>query len=598
MQTLKKFLFLLSPYERKNAGLLLILIIIMALLDMIGVASILPFIAVLTNPDLIETNFILSKIFQFLNLFGIENNQQFMFCLGVFVFILLVVSLAFKTFTTYVQIRFVYMLEYTIGKRLIEGYLHQPYSSFLSRNSSDIGKTVLSEVQKLIEIGVHPLMELISKSTVVVAIITLLFLVNPKLALISGFTLGGAYWAIFYCIKKFASQIGKMRLENNQLRYKWIGEAFGATKQVKLGGLEKFYIKRFSDYSKNYAQSITTSIIIYQLPRFILEMIAFGGVMIMILYLMIQTGTFNNALPVVSLYVFAGYRLMPALQQMYGSLTQLTFIGPSLNKVYDDVKNLKPFNLNQFNDTLSFNQKITLNNIYYKYPNSQRTTLRDINLSISAKSTIGFVGTTGSGKTTTIDIILGLLEAQKGTLEVDGKVITKKNLRAWQRSIGYVPQDIYLADDTITANIAFGVKSENINQLAVEKASIIANLHEFVMNELPLQYQTMVGERGVRLSGGQRQRIGIARALYHNPKILILDEATSALDNQTEKAVMDAINNLDKNNITTILIAHRLSSVKNCDLIFILDKGQLKDKGTFEELIKVNKQFRENAKHI
>ena len=597
MQTLKKFLFLLSPYERKNAGLLLIIIIIMALLDMIGVASILPFMAVLTNPDLIETNLILSKIFQFLNIFGIENNQQFLFCLGVFVFILLVVSLAFKTFTAYAQIRFVYMLEYTIGKRLIEGYLHQPYSSFLSRNSSDIGKTVLSEVQKLIEIGLYPLMDLISKSIVVVAIITLLFLVDPKLALISGSTLGGAYWVIFYCVKKFASRIGKMRLENNQLRFKWIGEAFGATKQVKLGGLEKFYIKRFSDYTKDYAQSIASSHIIYQLPRFILEIIAFGGVMLMILYLMIQTGTFNNALPVVSLYVFAGYRLMPALQQIYGSLTQLTFVGPSLNKVHDDLKNLKPFNLNQFNDTLSFNQKITLNNIYYKYPNSQRTVLRDINLSISAKSTIGFVGTTGSGKTTTIDIILGLLEAQKGTLEVDGKVITKKNLRAWQRSIGYVPQDIYLADDTVTANIAFGVESEDINQLAVEKASIIANLHEFVMKELPLQYQTMVGERGVRLSGGQRQRIGIARALYHDPKILILDEATSALDNQTEKAVMDAVNNLGKN-ITIILIAHRLSTVKNCDLIFILDKGQLKDKGTFEELIKVNNQFRENAKHI
>jgi len=208
-------------------------------------------------------------------------------------------------------------------------------------------------------------------------------------------------------------------------------------------------------------------------------------------------------------------------------------------------------------------------------------------LNIPAKSTVGLIGTTGSGKTTTVDIILGLLEAKKGTLEIDGQIITKQNSRSWQRSIGYVPQHIYLSDDTIAANIAFGVDPNNVNQEAVEKSSKIANLHEFVEEELPKKYKTTIGERGVRLSGGQRQRIGIARALYHNPKVLILDEATSALDNQTEKAVMDAVNNIGKN-ITIIIIAHRLSTVKNCDTIFLLDKGELKDKGTFKELMKVN----------
>jgi ABC-type multidrug transport system fused ATPase/permease subunit len=198
---------------------------------------------------------------------------------------------------------------------------------------------------------------------------------------------------------------------------------------------------------------------------------------------------------------------------------------------------------------------------------------------------------TGSGKTTIVDIILGLLEAQKGTLEIDGQVITEKNSRSWQRSIGYVPQHIYLADDTVAANIAFGVEPKDINRESVEKAAKIANLDEFVIEELPKQYETTIGERGVRLSGGQRQRIGIARALYHNPKVLVLDEATSALDNQTEKAVMDAINNLSKN-ITIILIAHRLSTVKKCDKIFLLEKGQLKNEGTFEELINIDENFR------
>jgi len=302
---------------------------------------------------------------------------------------------------------------------------------------------------------------------------------------------------------------------------------------------------------------------------------------------MAQTGGFNNALPIVSLYVFAGYRLLPSLQQIYVAVTQLTFIRPALDKLHEEFKNLKKYNDNEDLDTLSLNKSIILNNISYNYPNSSRTALKDISLSIPAKFTVGIVGSTGCGKTTTVDIILGLLEPQKGVLEVDGKIITKKNSRSWQRSIGYVPQSIYLSDNTVATNIAFGVDPKDIDQVAVEKASKIANLHNFVIGELPEQYQTIVGERGVRLSGGQRQRIGIARALYHNPEVLILDEATSALDSQTEKVVMEAVNNLSKN-ITIILIAHRLSTVKNCDIIFKLDKGQLISQGTFDEVISNN----------
>jgi ABC-type multidrug transport system fused ATPase/permease subunit len=309
---------------------------------------------------------------------------------------------------------------------------------------------------------------------------------------------------------------------------------------------------------------------------------------------MALTGSFNSALPVISLYVFAGYRLMPALQQIYSSFTQLTFVGPSLDKLTSDIKNLKPFNENQDKGVLSLNKAITLKNIHYEYPNASRTALKNINLSILAKSTVGIVGATGSGKTTTVDIILGLLEPQKGALEVDGKVITQHNSRSWQRSIGYVPQHIYLSDDTIAANIAFGVEPHDIDLIAVEKAAKIANLHNFLIDELPEQYQTTIGERGVRLSGGQRQRIGIARALYYNPNILILDEATSALDSQTEKAVMDAVNNLRKD-ITIIIIAHRLATIKKCDKIFLLEKGQIKNEGTFEELKNVNENFRLNV---
>ena len=577
METIKKILFILTPRERKHASLLLIMILIMALLDTIGVASILPFMAVLTNPEIIETNIIINKMFQASSIFQIENHQQFIFALGILVFVLLVVSLTFKALTAYAQTRFGLMREYSIGKRLIEDYLKQPYDWFLSRHSANLGKTILSEVSMVIGNGIIPLMELISKSVIVISLIVLLIITDPKLALMVGFSLGIVYGIIFYYARSLLRRMGVERLKSNELRFKTISEAFGAAKEVKVSGLEQAYIGRFSNSAKKYARTGVLSSIIQVLPRFILEAVAFGGIMLVILYLMIKTGSFNNALPVISLYVFAGYRLMPALQQVYSTLSQLAFVGPSLNALYDELKNLESVNINQDQGVMSFNKAIILKKIHYNYPNAMRTALEDINLSIPAKSTVGIVGTTGSGKTTTIDIILGLLEAQKGTLEIDGQIITRQNSRAWQRSIGYVPQHIYLSDDTIAANIAFGKAPKDINQEAVEKASKVANLHEFVTNELPKNYQTVIGERGVRLSGGQRQRIGIARALYHNPQILVLDEATSALDDQTEKAVMDALENLGKN-ITIILIAHRLNTIKNCDIVYRLENGKIVSK--------------------
>ena len=590
MQTYKKLLFLLTNNELKGAILLLLMNLFVAFLDMVGVASILPFVAVLTNPSIIETNIFLNNIFQASSTFGVESNQQFIFALGILVFALLVISLSFKALTTYIQVHFILMREYSIGKRLIEGYLHQPYSWFLNRNSADIGTTILSEVQQVIGNGIKPLIEVITKGMVIIALISLLIIVNPKLALSVGLSLAGAYGLTFYFIRKYLNRMGSERFINNKLRFTIVSEAFGAAKEVKVGGLEGTYINLFSNFAKMFARTQASAQVVAQLPRYILEAIAFGGILLIILYTMNKSGSFYNSLPIVSLYVLAGYRLMPALQQIYSSFTQLAFVGPSLDKLHEDFKNIKLFEKNQDQGVLPFNKSINIKNIHYNYPNSSRTALRDIYLSIPSKSTVGLVGATGSGKTTTVDIILGLLEPQKGTLEIDGQIITKKNVRAWQRSIGYVPQHIYLSDDTVAANIAFGVNPNDINQQAVEKAAKIASLHKFVIDELPMKYQTTIGERGVRLSGGQRQRIGIARALYHNPKVLILDEATSALDNQTEKMVMDEVHNLDKD-ITIILIAHRLSTVKKCDNIFFLENGELKAQGSFDELVKINKNF-------
>ena len=275
---------------------------------------------------------------------------------------------------------------------------------------------------------------------------------------------------------------------------------------------------------------------------------------------------------------------MPALQQVYSSISNLTFFGSTIDKLISEIKSLQFTKVDNSKRFLTLNKSIRLKNINFKYPNSSRTALQNVTLEIQAKSTVGFVGKTGSGKSTTADIILGLLMAQEGELEVDGEVITYENLRSWQRSIGYVPQQIFLSDDSVAANIAFGKNPKEINQADLEEASKIANLHNFVIDEMPNQYQTIIGERGVRLSGGQRQRIGIARALYNKPQVLILDEATNALDNQTEDAVMDAINNISKD-ITLIMIAHRLKTVKNCDIIFKFKDGKLLDYGPYHKII-------------
>lgn len=596
MKMFKKLLFLLDANELKKLCFLLIMILIMALLEMMGVASVLPFMAILANPDIVETNNILKTIFEFSNKFGIENNHQFLFAMGIVVFVLLIFSLIFKALTTYFQLRFIFLLEYSLSKRLVTGYLHQPYNWFLNRHSSDIGKTILSEVGQVVGSGINQIVEIIAKSMVVIALTTLLILTNPKLALIVGFVLGVAYWLIYKFTKNYLDYIGKKRLKSNEFRFKSISEAFSAAKEIKVGGLEEAYIKRYAEPARFFALFQATASAVSQLPRFALEAIAFGGVILMILYLMAITGDFDNALPVISLYVFAGYRLLPALQQIYASFSKLAFFGPSFNNLYDDFKNIYPIKLNQNKDILSLNKEIILKDIYYNYPNASRTALKGINLKIPVKTTVGLVGATGSGKTTTVDIILGLLEAQKGDLEVDGQIINKQNSRAWQRSIGYVPQNIYLSDDTISANIAIGIESKDINQEAVEKACKIANLHDFISNELPNKYQTTIGERGIRLSGGQRQRIGIARALYHEPKVLILDEATSSLDNLTERKVMDEVNKLSKD-ITVIIIAHRLSSIKKCDKIFYLENGRIKNQGTFDELVDLDDNFRANTQN-
>jgi ABC-type multidrug transport system fused ATPase/permease subunit len=586
---IKQVLDLLSPRERRHALLLLGLIIVMAIIDMVGVASIMPFIAMLATPSLVETNRHLAGAYAF---FGFQDRESFIFWLGVVVFATLVFSIAFKAFTVWAMLRFTRLREYSLTNRFVELYLSQPYEWFLGRHSADLGKTVLAEVAQVVGNAIVPLMDLISQGCVVLALLGLMVAANPVLACVGGLGMGLAYAGIYALMRRRLSVLGEHRLVSNKQRYEILAEAFGGIKEVKALGLEKLYLKRFERPAYIYALSQGSAQVAARMPRFAMEVLAFGGILGVLLYLMRDSGSLQDALPIVSLYALAGYRLMPALQALYVNFSALRFIGSTLDQMHEELKTLAPPSLRYVAaEPMPFDREVSLENVVYQYPRAPLPSLENVTIRVPARSTVGLVGATGSGKTTAVDIILGLLQPQSGRLIVDGAVISVENRRAWQASVGYVPQHIFLADETVEANIAFGVAEADIDRAAVERAARVANLHDFIMESMPSGYQTRVGERGVRLSGGQRQRIGIARALYRDPVLLILDEATSALDNLTEQAVMEAVRNLGRET-TIILIAHRLSTVRECDRIFLLDKGRVLGAGTYDELIDTNEVFR------
>lgn len=592
--TIRKLLSLLTPDERRQGYLLLLMVVFMAFLDMLGVASIMPFMSVLSNPEVVASNAYLAAVFNWL---GFSSPESFLTFLGLAVFLLLFLSTAFKALTTYSLLRFSQMREYSISRRLVAGYLHQPYEWFLNQHSADIGKTVLSEVGQVINGSVVPMMQLIAQCAVVLAITGLLVLAQPAVAAAMAFGLSAVYGIIYASSRRYLSRIGAERVKANRQRFQVTQEAFGGIKDVKVAGLEASLLYRFDGPAERYAACQTASQLVGQLPRYALEIVAFGGMLALAVYAVRLPGGLGAALPLMALYGLAGFRLLPALQQAYAHLTRIRFSGPALERLFTDMAGLPsdvPIAAPQSMQVAQLAQGLALTEVTYRYPNAPRDALNRFSMEVPAHSIVGLVGTTGSGKTTAVDILLGLLEPHAGQLVVDGVPVTQSNVRAWQRMVGYVPQQVFLTDDTVAANIAFGVPADEIDHAAVERAGRIANLHEFVTTQLPQAYLTPIGERGVRLSGGQRQRIGIARALYHDPEVLVMDEATSALDNLTEQAVMEAVNNLGHRK-TIILIAHRLSTVRECDKIFILEDGKLVDQGDYSALLGRNVRFRAMA---
>ncbi len=596
---IKKMLGLLSTREKRQLYYLFAALVNMAFIEMAGIASIMPFMAVVSKPDVVQTNKWLKRAYDFFEFTSLHN---FLLFLGILLLVLMVLGNLFKALTSWLTLRYDNRLNYTLARRLLAQYLARPYSFFLNRNTADMGKNVLAEVRNVIGGVLSAGMQVLSNTLVSLFILALLLVVDPLIAVTIAAILGGAYGVIYLLARRLLARISKEQVKANSMKYKAAGEALSGIKDLKILGREGVFLERFAAHAQLHARNNVTAGIISQLPRYALEVMAFGGILLIVLYFLGTDHGSGNMVPLLALYAFAGYRLLPALQQIFAGITTVRFNLAALDVLHRDLTeergNVAPELLltrSEGLQPLPFTRELELRNVSFRYSGVQDPVLEKLSLTIAPNTSIGLVGATGSGKTTTVDIILGLLTPTAGQLLADGVEISGDNLARWQRNLGYVPQAIFLCDDTITRNIAFGVPDQDIDMVAVVRAARIANLHGFIEEELPDGYKTEIGERGVRLSGGQRQRIGIARALYRDPAVLIMDEATSALDGITEEAVMDALRTLSGQK-TVIMIAHRLTTVKECDVIYLMEHGRIAGQGTYDELMGSSSWFQAAAR--
>jgi ATP-binding cassette, subfamily B, bacterial PglK len=595
LNTLKDAFSLLTRRERWQLLGLLCLTVLMGLVQMIGVGSIMPFMAIVAQPERVTTNRWFAPVYDFL---GFTSTHDFLLFAGFVVLAIMTFGNALKAFTSWCVLRFSSEMNYSLSVRLLEQYLSEPYEFFLNRNTSKLAKNILSEVREVVNGVITPALNMVAHGAVSLAILGLLLIVNPAIAVTAAGVFGGAFGIVYVLVRRKQLRLGKLRNRMASARFRVSLEALSGIKETKVLGREREFLARFSGPAKKYSEVNASNAAISDLPKYALETLAFGGIVVLVLYMLGTDGAVGQALPMLSLYALASYRLMPSLQQIFRALGKIRFFTPALASLRNDLSRAgRTQGLTGASEeaaAIDFRHEIAIDDVWFRYPGQEEYVARGIDLRIPKDSSVGFVGSTGSGKTTLVDVILGLFEPERGHVRVDDVALAPENVVAWRRRVGYVPQYIFLCDDTIANNVAFGLAAAQIDRVAVEQAARIANLHDFVMS-LPDGYDTVVGDRGVRLSGGQRQRIGIARALYHDPDVLVMDEATSALDGITETAVMAAIERLAGRK-TIILVAHRLSTVQRCDRIFLFDRGEIVATGTYEELLRDNLQFQKMAR--
>ncbi|MCT7990071.1 ABC transporter ATP-binding protein [Laspinema olomoucense] len=593
MKFFQNLLSLFTTKERWQIAGLFVLILIGAGFETLGVGLVLPFISLLENPQRVQETGLLRWFYQAV---GEPEIRQFLIgsCLG-FIGIYLIKNI-YLTGLNYLQYCFIYDKQMELGLRLFQSYLYSLYTFHLQRNSADLIRNLTAEISIFFNGVLFPGLLALTEVTFLACIALFLLVVEPVTSLAAAGGIGLATMFFYRLVGLKLSDLGRQRQYHQGQVFQTINQGLGGVKEAKVLGREQFFIEQYKRHNFSATRALQFSQVVTQLPRFFIESIAVVGLMLIVVSVLAQGRELSAVLPTLSLFAAAAFRLMPSINRILNAVTQMRFSSHSVYVLAHDLMELKAIEDPNQRANRSrtgvrpqgLETAISLRNVVYQYPGASDASLRGVSLTIPKGTSVGFVGSSGAGKTTIVDVILGLLPPTQGEVLVDGQDMYQ-DLSGWQRLIGYIPQSIYLCDDTLRNNIAFGIPADEINEDWIQSALESAQLTELVKS-LPQGLDTLVGERGVRLSGGQRQRVGIARALYHNPEVLVMDEATAALDNQTEAGVMEAVEKLSGEK-TLIMIAHRLTTVKNCDRLYFMQEGKIVDTGTYEQLSKTSKKF-------
>ena len=552
--------------------------IVSAIFDAIGVASILPFITVLMNPDIIYDNKYLYTMFNF---FQFSDSNSFLVFLGLICFFILISSLLVKCLNMVLQSRFAIMKEYHLSKRLFELYLSQNYSWFLKNNTSEIEKTILSETTAVVHGALLQFMNLLSQLIALIFLCFLLFMISPSVAFTILIIFAALYFTVFRFVRNILQQLGKIKMTANEKRFAATQNAFGGFKEIKVNAKERFFLDRFSISAEQYADNLSKAHAINLSPRYFIEAFAFGSLLLVIIVNILYLNDLSSIIPVISVFAFAAYRLLPSINQIFYGLTQIKFNSPAVNYISNELKKLS-LTRNHGADwaETQFGSDIRFNNVSFCYSDSNKNILEDVNFTIKFGSTVGVVGESGAGKSTIISLILGLLEPTSGEIFAGDKPLKLDVSEMHPNSIGYVSQDPFIVSAPIVENIAFGVDINQVNWTKVFDVAMKANLSDSLMARLKKEFEQESRGQFLGYSGGERQRLGIARALYREPSILILDEVTSSLDDENEEKILETINALNELGITIILVAHRLNTLVNCTQVLELKAGKIKEHNT------------------
>ncbi len=586
----RKVRALLSPVARRKALALCLCTLVNAATELSGVAGLVPLLAVAADPALVQQNPTLSRLYAWS---GCTSFEAFFALLGILFLLLFTLTTLVNTLTWWFTYRLTTEVSSDLSLGLLRRYLHRPHVWHLGQNTSRLTRIVLHQVDDLVHRVVRTLATMTMRAMTSLFLCAGLLWLDYRVALTTGVALSLLFVAIYSFFNRQMERLGKECHEAGHRRTRIAMESLSALREAKALPRRRHFLESYRRAFDRETELRLKRLTLGEISRPCTEILALAAIVTVLVYLCI-THTSRAALPLVGAYVMAAWRLVPCLQCLYEDLVDLQFRLPLVEEIYSELTDPEPPVPDEGGPPLPFNRAIELRRVEFTYPGATEPAVRGLELTIPRNSSVALVGRTGSGKTTVADLVAGLLTPGQGRLLIDGQPLSPQDLTRWHQSIGYVPQEIYLTDDTLRRNIALGVPDEEIDEQAVERAARAAHLHGFIASR-PEGYDTLVGERGVALSGGERQRIGIARALYHEPELLILDEATSALDNQTERWFLEALAELAHSK-TLLVIAHRLSTVQACDQIYLLNEGQVEARGTYQELLLSSPQFQELAR--